>query len=68
MREGTSAPCATFTSITLSVVFLLILGGLAGWLAATLVRGHGLGVWGNIGVGIVGAVLGATLLDRWACA
>ncbi|MCW5585701.1 MAG: GlsB/YeaQ/YmgE family stress response membrane protein [Chromatiales bacterium] len=48
----------------MSVVLLLILGGLAGWLAATLVRGRGLGVWGNIGVGIVGAVLGATLLGQ----
>jgi uncharacterized membrane protein YeaQ/YmgE (transglycosylase-associated protein family) len=44
------------------VVLLLILGGLAGWLAATWVRGQSLGIWGNIGVGVVGALLGGTLL------
>ena len=46
------------------VVALLILGALAGWLAARLVRGAGLGVWGNIGVGVVGALLGGTLLGQ----
>lgn len=40
---------------------LLIIGGLAGWLAARLVRHQGLGLWGNIGVGVVGALLGGTL-------
>ncbi|MCB1789973.1 MAG: GlsB/YeaQ/YmgE family stress response membrane protein [Gammaproteobacteria bacterium] len=46
------------------IVLLLILGALAGWLAARLVKGHGLGLWGNIGVGIVGALLGGTLLGH----
>jgi uncharacterized membrane protein YeaQ/YmgE (transglycosylase-associated protein family) len=46
------------------IVLLLLLGGLAGWLAARLVRGPGLGLWGNIGVGIVGALLGGTLLGQ----
>jgi uncharacterized membrane protein YeaQ/YmgE (transglycosylase-associated protein family) len=46
------------------VVFLLILGALAGWLAARLIRGEGLGLWGNIGVGIVGALLGGVLLGQ----
>lgn len=48
----------------MAIVFLLILGGLAGWLAAKLVKGQGLGIWGNIGVGIVGALLGGTLLGH----
>lgn len=46
------------------IVFLLILGALAGWLAARLVKGHGLGLWGNVGVGVVGALLGGTLLGQ----
>lgn len=46
------------------IVLLLTLGGLAGWLAARLVKGAGLGVWGNIGVGVVGALLGGTLLGQ----
>lgn len=48
----------------MTIVVLLILGGLAGWLAARLIRGEGLGLWGNIGVGIVGALLGGTLLGQ----
>lgn len=47
------------------IVFLLILGALAGWLAARLVKGHGLGLWGNVGVGVVGALLGGTLLGQF---
>lgn len=46
------------------IVILLILAGLAGWLAARLVRGERLGLWGNMGVGVVGAVLGGLLLGR----
>lgn len=46
------------------IVFMLIIGGLAGWLAARIVRGYGLGLWGNIGVGVVGALLGGTLLGQ----
>lgn len=47
------------------IVFLLILGGLAGWLAARLIKGHGLGLWGNIGVGVAGALLGGLLLGQF---
>lgn len=46
------------------LVLLLILGGLAGWLAAYLVRGGGLGLWGSIGLGVTGALLGGTLLGQ----
>lgn len=46
------------------LVLLLILGGLAGWLAAALVRGGGLGLWGNIGLGVTGALLGGLLLGQ----
>ena len=48
----------TFTEI---LVFLFV-GGLAGWLAGLLVRGHGYGILANILIGIVGAVLGGWLL------
>lgn len=40
-----------------SIIAMLIVGALAGWLAALLVRGRGFGLGGNIVVGIVGAVL-----------
>lgn len=47
------------------IVFLLILGGLAGWLAARMIKGHGLGLWGNIGVGVAGALLGGIILGQF---
>lgn len=46
------------------IVFFLIIGGVAGWLAAKIMRGQGLGVWANIGVGVLGALLGGTLLGQ----
>lgn len=38
------------------LVFLIV-GGLAGWLASLIVKGHGLGVVGNVLVGWIGAGL-----------
>ena len=46
----------------MTIILFVVLGGLAGWLAARLIRGQGLGLWGNIGVGVVGAFLGGTVL------
>jgi len=40
------------------VIFWLIIGALAGWIAGNLMRGGGFGLLGNIVVGIVGAVIG----------
>lgn len=40
------------------IIFWLIIGGLAGWIAGQLMRGGGFGLIGNIIIGIVGAVIG----------
>jgi uncharacterized membrane protein YeaQ/YmgE (transglycosylase-associated protein family) len=40
------------------ILFWLIIGGLAGWLAGMFVRGGGFGIIGDIVVGIIGAVVG----------
>ncbi|HNR90815.1 MAG TPA: GlsB/YeaQ/YmgE family stress response membrane protein [Dokdonella sp.] len=45
-----------------SLVVLLVVGGIAGWLAGLIMRGFGCGVIGNIVVGIVGAFLAGWLL------
>ena len=45
-----------------SILILLVIGAVAGWLAGTLVRGFGFGLVGNIVVGIVGAALASFLL------
>ena len=41
-----------------SLIMVLIIGGLAGWIAGLLVKGKGQGIVLNIVVGIVGAFLG----------
>jgi uncharacterized membrane protein YeaQ/YmgE (transglycosylase-associated protein family) len=45
-----------------SVVVLVIVGALAGWLAGRIVTGYGFGLIGNIVVGIVGAFIAGLIL------
>ena len=47
-----------------SLVVLLLIGAIAGYLAGLLVKGYGFGTIGNIVVGIVGAFLASLLLPR----
>lgn len=47
-----------------SIVAMLIVGAIAGWLAGKLVKGHGFGLGGNIVVGIVGALLAGFIFPR----
>jgi len=42
----------------------LVVGAVAGWLASTLVRGGGMGLIGDIVVGVLGAFIGGWLLPR----
>jgi uncharacterized membrane protein YeaQ/YmgE (transglycosylase-associated protein family) len=46
---------------TESILVVLIIGALAGWLAGNLFKGKGFGLVGNIVVGIIGAVIGSFL-------
>ena len=45
-----------------SIVIMLIVGAIAGWLAGQIVRGFGFGLLWNIVIGIVGACIGVWLL------
>jgi uncharacterized membrane protein YeaQ/YmgE (transglycosylase-associated protein family) len=55
------------------LVWFLITGGLAGWIASVLVEGSGLGILGDVVVGVAGAFLGGycayrlqiTLIGYW---
>ena len=47
----------------MSIIWFLIIGVLAGWIAGELTRGSGFGLLGNLIVGIVGALLGGFLFD-----
>ena len=48
----------------MNIVFFLLIGGTAGWLAGKIMQGRGLGLWANIAVGVVGALLGGTLFRQ----
>jgi uncharacterized membrane protein YeaQ/YmgE (transglycosylase-associated protein family) len=48
----------------MNIVFFLIIGAIAGWLAAKVMQGRGLGLWINMGLGVIGAVIGGTLLEQ----
>ncbi|MBK8494828.1 MAG: GlsB/YeaQ/YmgE family stress response membrane protein [Ferruginibacter sp.] len=47
-----------------SLIIILLLGALAGWLAGMVFQGGGLGLIGNIVVGIVGGFIGYWLLPK----
>jgi len=42
----------------MNFILFLVIGAVAGWLAGKVTKGKGFGLWGNLGVGIVGALLG----------
>jgi uncharacterized membrane protein YeaQ/YmgE (transglycosylase-associated protein family) len=47
----------------MSLLWFLIVGVVAGWLAGTLVKGGGFGLVGDLVVGIVGAFVGGFLFN-----
>ncbi|HOX71793.1 MAG: GlsB/YeaQ/YmgE family stress response membrane protein [Dokdonella sp.] len=47
-----------------SLLIFLLVGAIAGWLAGLIVKGRGLGLVGNIVIGIVGAFLAGWLLPQ----
>lgn len=42
----------------MDIIWFLIIGAVAGWLAGVIMKGSGFGLVGNIIVGIVGALVG----------
>jgi len=47
-----------------SVLVILLVGLIAGWLAGLIVRGFGFGLIANIGIGVIGALIGSWLLPQ----
>lgn len=47
-----------------SIIVMLVVGAIAGWLAGNIVRGFGYGLLWNIVVGIIGAFIGVWLLHQ----
>jgi uncharacterized membrane protein YeaQ/YmgE (transglycosylase-associated protein family) len=48
----------------MSILVLLIIGAIAGWLAGLIVRGGGFGLIGDMLVGVVGAFVAGAILPR----
>jgi MYXO-CTERM domain-containing protein len=47
-----------------SLLIIIVVGVIAGWLAGKIVRGTGLGIVADLCIGIVGALIGGWLLPR----
>jgi uncharacterized membrane protein YeaQ/YmgE (transglycosylase-associated protein family) len=47
-----------------SLLVILVVGIVAGWLAGQIMRGYGFGLIGDLVVGVVGALIGEWLLPR----
>jgi uncharacterized membrane protein YeaQ/YmgE (transglycosylase-associated protein family) len=47
----------------MGIIWFLLIGLIAGWIASTLMRGGGYGIVGDIVVGVVGALIGGFLFD-----
>jgi uncharacterized membrane protein YeaQ/YmgE (transglycosylase-associated protein family) len=47
-----------------SLLLILIVGVIAGWLAGQVVRGTGFGLVGDLVIGVLGAFIGSWLLPR----
>lgn len=48
----------------MSIVWFLIIGAVAGWLAGLIMKGPGFGLMVNILVGCVGAILGGWIFSK----
>lgn len=46
------------------ILIWIIVGIVAGWLAGVVVRGYGLGLIGNLVVGVIGAIIAGWLLPQ----
>jgi uncharacterized membrane protein YeaQ/YmgE (transglycosylase-associated protein family) len=68
MRDGSErAEAATQKEGTFnmnSLIWFLIIGAIAGWLAGLVMKGRGFGLLGDIIVGIIGAFLGGWLFGK----
>jgi uncharacterized membrane protein YeaQ/YmgE (transglycosylase-associated protein family) len=47
-----------------SLLVILVVGAIAGWLAGLIVRGYGFGLIPDICIGIIGALIGSWLLPQ----
>jgi uncharacterized membrane protein YeaQ/YmgE (transglycosylase-associated protein family) len=64
MREQAEiGQMAFYGGSVMQLVWFLLIGLAAGWLAGKLVKGRGFGFGGNLIVGVVGSLLGGLMFD-----
>lgn len=62
VEPGDWSPSLGINIMTIeSLIIILLVGAIAGWLAGLIVKGYGFGLVGNIVVGIVGAFIAGFL-------
>ena len=49
----------------MEIISTIIIGAIAGWLGSLIFKGTGLGLFGNIIIGIVGSFVGNWSLDKF---
>jgi len=59
-------PQSIATVIEMNVLWFLLVGVIAGWLAGVLVKGGGFGLIGDLVVGIIGALIGGLFFSGLA--
>lgn len=62
-ESGAEGTVSKEAQLDMGIIAWIIVGGIAGWLASLVVRGTGLGLVGDIIVGIVGGLIGGFLLS-----
>jgi uncharacterized membrane protein YeaQ/YmgE (transglycosylase-associated protein family) len=46
------------------LIFIVLIGIVAGWLSGKIMKGRGFGLIGDLVVGVIGAVIGGFLFDQ----
>jgi uncharacterized membrane protein YeaQ/YmgE (transglycosylase-associated protein family) len=64
--QGTA--CLPQNSTRMDILYILVIGAVAGWLAGLIWKGGGFGLLGNIILGIVGSFVGGWLLAKMGVA
>lgn len=47
----------------MSIIAFLIIGIIAGWIAGKIMKGKGFGLFGDLGIGVLGALIGGFIFD-----
>jgi uncharacterized membrane protein YeaQ/YmgE (transglycosylase-associated protein family) len=64
-QGGSSNQGSRRRHMTGMVLAWIVVGGIAGWLASVAVRGAGVGLVGDVALGIIGGIIGGTIVNAF---